>query len=179
MDNGPHATDLLRFLLGEVQSVTAYGSRVQKVEVEDTAQLILSLANGAIGTIDLSWSNSIPARSYLEIYGENGTILLDGEGMSYKFKEWKEWKNVPREAGAKASFARQIDHFLESINGKPPTRLTNIDGLKSQILLEAAYESIQRGTKVAISNGESSPETAINGQRLREGERVNIHPAHR
>jgi dTDP-4-amino-4,6-dideoxygalactose transaminase/predicted dehydrogenase len=170
MDNGPHATDLLRFLLGDVKSVTAYGSRVQNIEVEDTAQLVLSLESGAIGTVDLSWSNCIPSKSYLEIYGENGTVLLDGEGMSYKFKSWKEWKTIPREANTKASFARQIDHFIECINGKPPSRVTNIDGLKSQVLLEAAYESIDRGTKVNISNESSA---------FREDESVNIHPAHR
>jgi hypothetical protein len=48
--------------------------------------------------------------------------------------------------------------------------VTNIDGLKSQVLLEAAYESIDRGTKVNISNESSA---------FREDESVNIHPAHR
>ena len=153
-----------------MKSVTAYGSRVQNIDVEDTAQLVLSLENGAIGTVDLSWSNCIPSKSYLEIYGENGTVLLDGEGMSYKFKSWKEWKTIPREANTKASFARQIDHFIDCINGKPPSRVTNADGLKSQILLEAAYESIDRGTKVNISDKSSA---------FREDESVNIHPAHR
>jgi predicted dehydrogenase len=171
MDNGPHATDLLRYLLGEVSSLTAYGSRVQNIDVEDTAQLVLSLENGAIGTVDLSWSNCIPSQSYLEIYAENGTVLLDAEGMKYKFKSWTEWKTVPREANTKASFARQIDHFIDCINGKPPSQVTNIDGLKSQILLEAAYESIQRGTKVVVANRDS--------QTSREDESVNIHQAHR
>ena len=167
MDNGPHATDLLRFLLGEVRSVTAYGSRVQNVEVEDTAQLVLSLENGAIGTVDLSWSNCIPSKSYLEIYGENGTVLTGKAELQVQI--WKEWKTIPR-ANTKASFARQIDHFIECINGKLPSRVTNIDGLKSQILLEAAYQSIERGTKIDVSNVNSA---------FREDESVNIHPAHR
>jgi len=171
MDNGPHATDLLRYLLGEVSSLTAYGSRVQNIDVEDTAQLVLSLENGAIGTVDLSWSNCIPSQSYLEIYAENGTILLDAEGMKYKFKSWKEWKMVPREANTKASFARQTDHFIDCINGKPPSQVTNIDGLRSQILLEAAYESIQSGRKVVVAGRDS--------QTSREDESVNIHQAHR
>src|SRR5439155_23524324 len=90
MDNGPHALDLIQFLLGNVRNVSAYSSRIQNLEVEDTAQLTVRLENGAIGSIDLSWSSSTPAKAYLEIYGEEGSALLDGKGLTYKFKTWSE-----------------------------------------------------------------------------------------
>jgi predicted dehydrogenase len=158
MDNGPHALDIVRYLLGEIRNVTAYGSHFQKLEVEDTAQLSLSLESGAMGTADLSWSNSMPSVNYLEIYGEDGNIFLSAEGMNYKFKTWKEWKKVPRERGPRELFALQVDHFLQCIAGMPPKQVTGDDGLKSQILIEAAYESIRREAKIAVSAGERVPE---------------------
>lgn len=146
MDNGPHALDLIRFLLGEIRNVSAYSCRIQGLPVEDTAQLTLRLENGATGTADLSWSCSTPAKAYLEIYGEDGCVLLDGQGLTYKFKTWSEWKRIPSETTGQAAFARQIDHFLESIPGRSPKRLSNNDGLISQALIEATYQSLSRET---------------------------------
>ena len=154
MDNAPHAVDLIRFLLGEVRTVTAHASHVQDIEVEDTAQLTLSLESGTVGTLDLSWCSSVPSTNYLEIYGEEGTLLLDNEGMTYKFKSWKEWKRIPSQVVGPPAFARQIDHFLESIAGKLPTCLNENDGLMSQFFVDAAYESLKRRGRVTVLNKE-------------------------
>ena len=154
MDNAPHAVDLIRFLLGEVRSVTAHAFQVQDIEVEDTAQLAVCLENGTVGTMDLSWSSSIPAMNYLELYGEDGTLLLDGQGIKYKFKTWREWKRISSEATGPVAFARQIDHFLESINGTMPTRVNENDGLMSQFFVDAAYESLKHRGKFPILDRE-------------------------
>jgi predicted dehydrogenase len=150
MDNGPHALDLVRFLFGEVRNVTTYASNIQDLEVEDTAQLSLRLENGGTGFVDLSWSCGTPPKNYLEIYGEDGTALLDADGLTYKFKTWDEWKRIPNEVTGQAAFARQIDHFLESIDSKSPRRVNSNDGLISQTLIEAAYESMKREASVPI-----------------------------
>jgi perosamine synthetase len=141
MDNGPHAIDLVRFVFGDVRSITARLSRIQDLQVEDTAQLTMTTEGGAVGTVDLSWSSSVPARSYLEIYGEDGAVFLDGAGLTYKCKAWKDWKRVTNDVTGKAAFARQIDHFVAGIAGTPPTRVVNHDGLAAQMLIEAAYQS--------------------------------------
>jgi perosamine synthetase len=164
MDNGPHAFDLIRFLLGDIRNISAHGCYIQDMQVEDTAQLTLRLENGSTGTVDLSWSCSTPAKSYLEIYGEDGAVLLDGEGMTYKFKTWNEWKRIPNEKSGPAAFARQIDHFVESVAGQKPTRLNNNDGLISQTLIEAAYESVRREASVTAVSSESLFVSAGQGQ---------------
>lgn len=150
MDNGPHAVDLVRFLFGEIQSVVAHTTRCQDVDVEDTAQITLHMRNGVIGTADLTWSNSIPARTYLEIYGENGTILLDFEGLSYRFKSWSEWKREPNSVDMRTAFARQISHFVDAIHGNGPLRLNGEDGWRSQAAIECAYQSLDLGRKVEL-----------------------------
>jgi dTDP-4-amino-4,6-dideoxygalactose transaminase/predicted dehydrogenase len=150
MDNGPHAIDLIRFLFGEIQSVVAHAARHQAIEVEDTAQLTFHMKNGVIGTADLTWSNSIPAQNYMEVYGENGTILLDFEGLSYKFKNWSEWKREPNGVDVRTAFARQINHFVEAMLGNGPSRLNGEDGQRSQAAIEGAYQSLDLGRKVEL-----------------------------
>lgn len=144
MDNGPHAIDLTRYLLGDIKEVSAQLTNVQSLDVEDTAHLNLTLESGATGTVDVSWSTSIPAQNYMEIYGENGTVLLDFKGISYKLKTWNEFKRVPNQLDNKGAFALQFEHFTGAIAGQKPTVIANEDGLKAQELIEKAYQSLIR-----------------------------------
>src|SRR6185503_17168854 len=113
----------------------------QNLEVEDTAYIACLLEKGGgKGSIDLSWSVSVPAQSYLEIYGEEGAALLDFQGLSYKFKTWDNWKRIQNQKTVKDAFASQINHFVDAVNGRPPTIITNEDGLKSQLGIEDTYK---------------------------------------
>jgi len=155
MDSAPHAIDLIRYLFGEIETVSAQKKNYQEIEVEDTAKLVFLLKNGASGTVDLSWSVAVPPQTYLEIYGEDGSAFLDLKGITYKFKTWVEWKRVPSQVNSKEAFARQIDHFVEAIIGKKPSITNNEDGLRSQIAIESAYESIDKDGKIYISEKET------------------------
>jgi dTDP-4-amino-4,6-dideoxygalactose transaminase/predicted dehydrogenase len=150
MDNACHAVDLIRYLFGEVDSVSAQVRNYQNIEVEDTAKLSLFMKNGLFGTVDLSWNLPIPSKTYLEIYGEDGTIFLDPEGITYKFKTWNEWKRMPNRTNIKQEFSRQTNHFAESIANKKSTIIDNEDGLKAQIIIEAAYESVRQNKNIKI-----------------------------
>jgi predicted dehydrogenase len=155
MDNGPHAADLMRYLFGcDVKSVTAQVSHIQGLEVEDTAKLDVCLANETLGTGDLSWTVRIPPRSYLEIYGEDGAALLDGEGISYRFKTWSEWKREPNAVDVKGALARQIHYFVGATLGDNPLGLGNGEGVASQRVIEAAYASVQMNRRVDVSTGD-------------------------
>jgi UDP-N-acetylglucosamine 3-dehydrogenase len=150
MDNGPHAADLIRYLLGEIQTVQASCSRHQGIDVEDTAELTFTLANGGVGTADLSWSAAVPSRSYFEAYGEDGAMLLDWDGLAYRYKTWTEWKRLRNTSTLKDAFARQIDHFVAAIHKGQASILTNGEGLKSQLVIEAAYQSLQSHAPVLV-----------------------------
>ena len=150
MDNGPHAIDLIRYLFGEVKTISAHVDHHQIAEVEDTGAMQFITANGARGTAEMSWSISVPSKTYLEIYGEDGTALLDPEGITYKFKTWSEWKRVPNQVSGPQAFARQINHFVDAILGKAPTMVTNADGVQSQAIVEAAYESVKQHRVITI-----------------------------
>jgi predicted dehydrogenase len=151
MDNGPHAADLMRYLFGcDVKNVMAQVAHIQGLEVEDTAKLDVCMANETLGTADLSWSVRIPPRSYLEIYGEDGAATLDGEGVSYRFKTYSEWKREPNGLDVKGAFARQIHYFVGATLGENPLGLGNGEGVASQRVIEAAYESVQMGRRVDV-----------------------------
>jgi len=151
MDNGPHAADLIRYLLGEIQSVSARCGSYQGIDVEDNAQLTFTLADGCIGTADLSWSASVPSHSYFEAYGEDGAMLLDWQGLACRYKTWNDWKRIDNKLTIKDSFARQIDHFVEAIPSGQASILGNGEGLKSQLVIDAAYESLKTHTTVSLS----------------------------
>jgi predicted dehydrogenase len=154
MDNGPHAADLMHHLFGKVQSVSAMVGRIQNLEVEDTAKLDVCMENHTVGTSDLSWSVRIPAKAYLEIYGEDGAAALDAEGISYRFKTWSEWKRVPNQLDAKGAFARQVHYFVDAVLGKNPLSLGNGEGVASQRVIAAAYESVERERRINIQTSE-------------------------
>ena len=78
----------------------------------------------------------------MEIYAEEGTLLLDFDGLSYKFKTWDAWKRVDNQATIKQAFNRQLDHFVDVIGGKIPTVTVPQDGVAAQWLIEKAYRSI-------------------------------------
>ncbi len=152
MDNGPHAVDLIRYLFGEVARVSVEASDARRIGVEDTARLSLSLKDGAMCVVDLSWSVAVPAPAYLEIFGEDGAVLVDTGGISYKFKTWNQWKRIPNRLDAVGNFARQVVHFVDAILGASPTILGNGEGLASQIIIEAAYRALEQGSLVNVGD---------------------------
>ena len=144
IDNGPHAFDLVRHLLGEIKTVKASVHKFQDIPVEDTAEIFCELEDGATGNVDVSWSIPVPAQSYFEIYGEEGAILLDFKGLSYKLKTWDDWKRVVNKSDGKAAFERQTNHFVDSLAGRIPLVTTPEDGLKVQYLIDSAYKSLSK-----------------------------------
>ncbi len=148
IDNAPHAADLIHYLLGEIKSVSAEIGNHQSIDVEDTAQLIVRLTNGIVGTVDLSWSTAVPSQAYLETYGEAGAALLDPEGISYRVKDWNDWRRIPNQLSPKDAFGRQMNHFIDAILRRRPLIVGNGDGLRSQAVIEATYESVRRGGTV-------------------------------
>ncbi len=142
MDNGPHAFDLIHYLLGSLHKVNAHASTFQNIQVEDTAQVSVTLSNGTVGTVDVSWNTVLPAANYLEIYGENGCLFLDFGGITYKYKTWDSFKRVANLGDIKQAFQRQINHFVEAIPNQKTTVITNQDGLLAQEWIEQAYQSL-------------------------------------
>jgi dTDP-4-amino-4,6-dideoxygalactose transaminase/predicted dehydrogenase len=151
MDNGPHAVDLIHYLFGDIEGLSVDAGSGRGAEVEDSARLNVRTKDGNLGVVDLGWSIAVPSPRYLEIYGSEGTAFLDADGLSYRLKTWNQWKRVPNQLDARGSFARQITHFVDAISRTVPESGGDREGLKSQIIIEAAYRSLAEGAKVSLT----------------------------
>lgn len=90
VDLGSHMIDLSRFLLGEVESLSAWtrtfvekrkiakGS-LKKVDVDDWAMLMLDFASGAKGTLEASRVSPGNEGFRVHIFGDQGAIYIDSD----------------------------------------------------------------------------------------------------
>jgi predicted dehydrogenase len=80
IDEGSHGIDLLRWLVGDIERVSAFTANRNKPDLadEDIAVAILRYKNGALGEIATAWSMNvdIKMRNALELYGTKGTLIM-------------------------------------------------------------------------------------------------------
>lgn len=82
MNQGIHIIDLLVWLMGDPVSIEAHGGTLHRpVEVEDVAAAALRFENGSVATISATTTASPGFPHRLEIYGTNGGIQIEGEGI--------------------------------------------------------------------------------------------------
>ncbi|MCC7017814.1 MAG: Gfo/Idh/MocA family oxidoreductase [Rhodospirillales bacterium] len=161
VDLGIHCVDLLRYLCGEVTAVTALVDNLAAPSpVEDTATLLLKLANGAQAVITSHWSTASfePQQSNgLEISGTLGTIqaapisakdssgtlrLLTAAGV-------QDFSVAP--GGVRPHVALLRD-FANALAGNAPVPIPGEEGVAGLRVIEAAYRSAQSGRLMRIDD---------------------------
>lgn len=154
-DVGIHCLDTLRYILqDDVTAVTTLAHRDTKSgDVEASAALSMDFRQGAIGSILVSFRS--PYRSLVEIVGETGVIRSENgltvTGMvdvqlleSGKVLDSKQVTNAD-------AYCRMLDGFSDAMEGRGNYLAPGEDGLKNQLVLDAAYASWQSGRKEVIS----------------------------
>ena len=165
-----HDIDLMRHLCGEIVSVFAVESNaVRGNEVEETAAIILTFANGALGTINLSdtivspWSWELTAREnpmypataeacYL-IGGTHGSLSLPNLSIWSNPGDRSWWEPI---SATKLIFdfedplVRQVRQFAAVIRGEEAPLVSAEDGLKNQRVIEAVKVSAKTGITVTV-----------------------------
>jgi len=157
LDNGCHLFDLLRWLVGEVETVSAYvGTLVYDIPVEDNGIAILQFKNGAMGEVDASWTyRGDLFENYIRIFGSEGTIIADP--VSKKLVVYSGFLKPKKMSGWIAPFipsvnahTREVQDFISCMTeGKKP-RVSGDDGKKSLELALAAYMSSRKGQRVTL-----------------------------
>lgn len=153
MNQGIHTIDLLLNLMGEVTSV--FGNMktlVHDIEGEDVGTGILNFKNGAIGTITAGTALFPGYPERLEIYGEKGSILMEGGTI----KEWNvqsvsapQPSNKRKNASGAADPAAigHLNHKIvlkDMIDAIREKRSPMVDGLKAKkavAVITALYRS--------------------------------------
>jgi predicted dehydrogenase len=141
-----HPLDYLRWLCGEVSQAWSFTGTLSNwgLDVEDTAEIGLRFASGALGSVHLDYIQRPPAHR-LEIIGTEGTIQwdnADGAVRLYTPGEGR-WQAYLPPAGFERNtlFLDEMRHFLAVARGEVEPRCTLQDGIRVQMLVDQAYRS--------------------------------------
>lgn len=153
MDNGPHALDLARFLMGPLKRLWAEpGQSFQHLQVEDTARIHFDTAQGAMGVAELSWSVPAPDDTYLSVTGSAGSVALGWTASLYYSAGQRQWTRSGSGYDKRAAFSRQLTHFAACVTGQASYRKALDDALACVNAVEAAYRSLECTQWVEVSN---------------------------
>ena len=142
-----HPLDYLRWLLGEVESVSAFTSHLGlNMPVEDTAEVTLRFVNGTLGSVHLDYIQRPPSH-WLEIIGNLGTLHWDNaDGITRLTKVGLVGNAVslqeifpPEGFERNWMFLDELRHFREVINGIAEPLCTLHDG---EMALRLAISSL-------------------------------------
>jgi predicted dehydrogenase len=161
MDHTVHVIDLLRWFwnteVTEVYAEIGHGLLHPDLSIDDAGMLSFTLANGAYGTLDTSWSRP---RSYhtwgdvtIEVVGEQGTAWVDAFNQTVLV--------TSDEAGGSGGGTRSVEwgsnmdmglmrDFLDMVATHRDPSITGYDGLKALEVALGAYLSSGRGEPVAL-----------------------------
>jgi len=150
-----HPLDYVRWLMGEVSSLSAQTGQVSGLEldVEDMAEIVLTLTNGAIGSIHLDYFQRPPQHS-LTIYLEQGQIQWNntsGAVQVYHVSS-QAWEEITPPAGFERNdlFLEEMRHFLSLMRGETQSRCSLEDGIHILNLVEAVHESNRLGKRLQL-----------------------------
>ncbi|CAB4595391.1 unannotated protein [freshwater metagenome] len=82
LEHSIHDVDMLRFLIGDVKSVSARSTYRHGIPgIEDAVAASVSFENGAIGTLTTIWHDNLsrPSLRHVEIFCENRTVVIAGD----------------------------------------------------------------------------------------------------
>jgi predicted dehydrogenase len=167
-----HEVNSLLSLVGDIVAVAAVTSNATRgFVVEDTAAILLTFANGALGTFLLSdtaasprsWEQTSqenlqyathPDEDCYHIAGTDGSLSVPTMRLRTYTGEcsWYvpfESSVVPLERGD--PLAHQIAHFAQVIRGEAEPICSGRDGLKTLKVVEAVTEAARTGSPVSLT----------------------------
>ena len=111
MNQAPHNLDLLYWWFGDMKSIRAsLATRFHRIETEDEVTAVLRTEAGfPIHFYANTWE--MPGRNYLEIVGDRGTLVRDGEKLLFKELEIPVLKTIAEHPGFPV--AKYEEHSIE------------------------------------------------------------------
>lgn len=170
-----HEIGILRYLFGEIESVSAkISSKRRKLEVEDTAAISMSFANSALGTFvisDIAASNkswemtsgenssypTFPSENYLHMAGTEGSIDFPSlRYRTYNSRSEKSWWSNFSEGRIQIkkgnALERQLQHFIDVIQGHATPRVSAWEGYQNLRVVNTILEAANTRCTINIGN---------------------------
>jgi predicted dehydrogenase len=148
-DVGVHCIDILRYITQDepLRISTVARADENSGTVEAVAVLTLEFSRGMLATVMVS--TRADYRSPLEVVGESGVLRAQDALNVDKplvLELWRDRKLVSNETLSNhLAYARQVDSFSDAIEEKKEFPVPGEEGLRNQIILDAAYRSLSSG----------------------------------
>ncbi|XVH33130.1 Gfo/Idh/MocA family protein (plasmid) [Haloferacaceae archaeon DSL9] len=157
MDHTVHIVDVVHWLTGErVEAVyVETATRFHDIRVEDVNLLSMTLADGTQFSLDGSWSKpetwDFWGDATLSLVGTDATVEVDCFAQKLKHTDSNEdgtgidsiyWGDDPN--------GGLIEDFVEAAREDRPPETTGQEGVEAVAVVEAAYESADRGEVVEV-----------------------------
>ncbi len=168
MNQSIHAIDLLLYLAGEVEEVSARCTRAlhKELEVEDTAMAWVKFKSGALGVIQGSTACYPGELKRVEIKGSTGSVtLVDDRPTLWEFEKGEAHDNEVRSWGAQSQIGggasdpnaisieghrAQIEDFAHAIQENRDPSIPGREGRRAVELICAIYKSDQTNEIVRL-----------------------------
>jgi predicted dehydrogenase len=146
MNQAIHCVDLLTWLMGPVEQLTAQTATLahERIEVEDVATASLKFKNGALGVIEATTAAFPGALKKIEIHGSTGSAVIEEEDI----KTWRFAKMTAADKKLAAKFANANE------TGGGASDPSAIGHAAHAMQFRDFFKAIKNGTKPAIDGHE-------------------------
>jgi predicted dehydrogenase len=177
-DLGSHIVDLARFLVGEIETVSAMLRTITpvrggvKVEVDDAFVANVRFANGVVGTLEASrYCSGHRNGLTFEVNGTKGSLSFNLERLNElevndgapgfqtllvsepNHPFWANWWPAGHTIGWEHTFIHELDHFLAAIRGGhdvAPYGATFEDGYRAAEVCDAIVRAADEHTELTV-----------------------------
>jgi predicted dehydrogenase len=153
-----HPFDYLRWMLGEVVSVTAETTQTGQLEldVEDSADIILRFSSRATAQIHLDYLQK-PGIHRFELVGTGGKIRwdnTDGRVQLLNTEGDQLFPSLKSEVDDRNQmFLDEMAHFIEVVRGTAAPECTLEDGIRALEIALAVKQSSMQGERITLAAG--------------------------
>lgn len=152
LDTGYHSTYRLLALAGEDQpvEVTGFLSRFHIADwpTEDTGQVTIRFASGAVGEILTSWAFDVDGARQFEVSGSLGAVGGGGTFVSHQLYGWPE--AARRDIPGTHTFTAEIGQFIKVIRENASNPADVNAAIRVLQVIKAAYLSAKLGQTVSL-----------------------------
>ena len=149
---GCHPLDLMRWIVGEFEEVSAYGTTkvLHDVAWHDTIIATLKFKSGAVGKCLVSVGAPRPYAMNFSLYGTEGTVENNKLFLN-AFGEVEEFTDMPFPIlGETHACAEELEHFLDCLNADKPPMIDVRDGARTVAACLAVAESLASGRPAKV-----------------------------
>lgn len=148
-DHGVHMIDVVRYLMGDVAAVHAFGSdRREFLTGFDNAVYNLEFQSGAIGSIQWSFTVSSKLAWQVQLWSDDATMTVRQDRIILT-RNTRPTETL--EVGGPSSFVNEFEDFFEAIVNDKTPEMTLRDGVLDLETVLAAHRSIVEKEIVSIT----------------------------